>query len=308
MSRNLAHGLILIVALIWGTTFIAQTTGMDTIGPLSFTGARYLIGVLVILPLALWEWRRVSLLQAMRDNRAVLWGGLSLGVLMFGGIALQQTALLYTKVANAAFLTALYVPFVPLITWVLTRQSITLSIWLAVILSIGGSYLLSGNQGYDAQFADILVAIGAVFWAGHIIAIGFVTKLVNAPLQLALLQNAVCSVLAMCGAFVIEQPDLMDFVPAWQELLYAGAISVGIAYTLQLVAQRHAHATTAAFLMSLEAVFAALAGWLFLAQNLTGAALVGCLMIFCAVMLADVLPEGWRQKIERFSPLSRVQR
>ena len=293
MTKMTANFLMLITALIWGTTFIAQTTGMDTIGPLSFTAARYAIGMVVMIPLAIWESKRTSLAAECQNQPKLLKGALLLGVLMFGGIALQQTALLYTKVANAAFLTALYVPAVPLMTWLLSREPIGLPIWLALILSIAGSYLLSGNAGFDAQVADILVALGALFWAAHIIAIGIVTRMVAAPLQLAFVQNAVCALLALVGAVVIEAPQLIDFLPVWKELFYAGAISVGIAYTLQLVAQRHANTTAAAFLLSLEAVFAAIAGWLFLSETLSVMAIIGCVLIFVAVLLADVVPRSW---------------
>lgn len=305
MSRNFAHLLMLVSALIWGTTFIAQTTGMNTLGPLSFTGARYWIGFVAILPFALFEMRKTKLLTVMADDKRVFHAALGLGLLMFGGIALQQTALLYTKVANAAFLTALYVPFVPLITWLINRSPVTLPIWIAVMLSLIGSYLLSGGGHFDAQMADILVAIGALFWAGHIILIGYVTKLVDAPLQLALLQNIVCASLASVGALAIENPAFVDFLPAWQELIYAGAISVGIAYTLQLVAQRYAHATTSAFLLSLEAVFAVIAGWMFLSQQISLTGMIGCSLIFCAVLLADVLPASWRERITKLSPFSK---
>lgn len=293
MTKMTANFLMLITALIWGTTFIAQTTGMDTIGPLSFTAARYAIGMVVMIPLAIWESKKTSLTAQCQSQPKIFKGALLLGVLMFGGIALQQTALLYTKVANAAFLTALYVPAVPLMTWLLSREPIGLPIWLALILSIAGSYLLSGNAGFDAQVADILVALGALFWAAHIIAIGIVTRMVAAPLQLAFVQNAVCALLALVGAVVIEAPQLIDFLPVWKELFYAGAISVGIAYTLQLVAQRHANTTAAAFLLSLEAVFAAIAGWLFLSETLSVMAIIGCVLIFVAVLLADVVPRSW---------------
>ena len=293
MTKMTANFLMLITALIWGTTFIAQTTGMDTIGPLSFTAARYAIGMVVMIPLAIWESKKTSLAAECQNQPKLLKGALLLGVLMFGGIALQQTALLYTKVANAAFLTALYVPAVPLMTWLLSREPIGLPIWLALILSIAGSYFLSGNAGFDAQVADILVALGALFWAAHIIAIGIVTRMVAAPLQLAFVQNAVCALLALVGAVVIEAPQLIDFLPVWKELFYAGAISVGIAYTLQLVAQRHANTTAAAFLLSLEAVFAAIAGWLFLSETLSVMAIIGCVLIFVAVLLADVVPRSW---------------
>ena len=293
MTKMTANFLMLVTALIWGTTFIAQTTGMDTIGPLSFTAARYLIGMVVMIPLAIWEAKRTSLAAKCKQTPKLWQGALLLGVLMFGGIALQQTALLYTKVANAAFLTALYVPAVPLMTWLLSRDPIGLPIWLALGLSLGGSYLLSGNAGFNAQMADILVALGALFWAAHIIAIGIVTRMVAAPLQLAFVQNAVCAALALIGALIIEAPQLMDFLPVWQELVYAGAISVGIAYTLQLVAQRHANTTAAAFLLSLEAVFAAIAGWFFLSETLSLMAIIGCILIFAAVLLADVVPRSW---------------
>jgi len=293
MTKMTANFLMLITALIWGTTFIAQTTGMDTIGPLSFTAARYAIGMVVMIPLALWESKKTNLAMECKSQPKLWKGALLLGVLMFGGIALQQTALLYTKVANAAFLTALYVPAVPLMTWLLSREPIGLPIWLALILSIAGSYLLSGNAGFDAQVADILVALGALFWAAHIIAIGIVTRMVAAPLQLAFVQNAVCALLALVGAVVIEAPQLINFLPVWKELFYAGAISVGIAYTLQLVAQRHANTTAAAFLLSLEAVFAAIAGWLFLSETLSVMAIIGCVLIFVAVLLADVVPRSW---------------
>lgn len=296
MTKMTANFLMLITAVIWGTTFIAQSTGMDTLGPLSFTGARYLIGMIVMLPLALWEAKRTNLYREAQQNPKLWRGALLLGVLMFGGIALQQTALLYTKIANAAFLTALYVPAVPLLTWLLTRERIGLPIWLAVVLSLAGSYLLSGQASFTAQLGDILTAIGALFWAAHIIAIGFVTRMVIAPLQLAFVQNAVCALLAMGGAFLFEAPALGDFFPVWQELIYAGAISVGIAYTLQLVAQRHANTTAAAFLLSLEAVFAALASWLILSQNLSLGAMLGCLFIFMAVLLADVVPRSWFER------------
>ncbi|MGC6517960.1 MAG: DMT family transporter [Candidatus Puniceispirillaceae bacterium] len=296
MSKSTANFLMVLVALIWGTTFIAQTTGMNTLGPLSFTGARYLIGMVVMAPLAIWESRRISLFQEAKTNKKLWQGAVLLGILMFFGIALQQTALLHTKVANAAFLTALYVPAVPLMSWLLTRQPIGLPIWVAVLLSLAGSYLLSGNASFDAQFADILVAIGALFWAAHIIAIGFVTRMIEAPLQLAFVQNLVCATLASSSAMMFEATQLADFLPVWQELFYAGAISVGIAYTLQLVAQRHANTTAAAFILSLEAVFAVIAGWFFLSQTLSLFAVLGCLFIFIAVLLADVVPASWFSK------------
>ena len=293
MPRHMAHLLMLIAALIWGTTFIAQTTGMETIGPFGFTGARYLIGALAVLPFAVYECRKCSLLKEMQKDNLLLLQALGLGVMMFGGISLQQTALQYTLVANAAFLTTLYVPAVPLLIWLINRSVITRQIWLALGLCIGGSWLLSGSTSLLSQWGDFLVTIGALFWAGHIVLIGLVTKKIKAPFQLAFLQSILCVVFATPPTLLIETPLWTDFLPVLPELVYAGLFSVGIAYTLQLVAQGYASTTIAAFILSLESVFAAISGWLFLSQTLTISAITGCVMIFVAIIIADVLPPQW---------------
>lgn len=301
MTQNTAHGLMLLAALIWGTTFIAQSTGMETIGPLGFTAARYVIGAIVVLPIAIWEMRKTSFFEIASKDRKILWQGIGLGVLMFGGISLQQTALLYTKVANAAFLTALYVPTVPLLGWLLARTPIARKIWPAILLSLIGSYLLSGSNSLLSQWGDFLVIVGALFWGGHIYLIGIVTKNVEAPFQLSVLQCVVCAILAGIPMLIFEQPAAGDFLPVMNQLLYAGVLSVGVAYTLQLVAQRYSNATTSAFILSLESVFAGFAGWIFLSEILNLSALTGCIMIFIAVCIADVVPDSWFRKLQKIS-------
>jgi len=164
MTKTTAHGLMLLAAFIWGTTFIAQTTGMETIGPMTFTSVRYLIGAITVLPLALFEARRISLWAHLKSDKWLALQTAGLGCLMFGGIGFQQTALQYTDVANAAFLTALYVPAVPLILWLFMRSTITIKIWLALLMSLAGSWFLSGNAEILQQWGDFLVAIGAIFW------------------------------------------------------------------------------------------------------------------------------------------------
>ena len=291
MSHMSAHLLMLLAAFIWGTTFIAQTTGMETIGPMGFTMARYMIGAVAVLPLALYEARSISLISHMKSSPKQMRQAIGLGVLMFGGIGFQQTALQYTQVANAAFLTALYVPCVPLLAWLMFRTRIVPKIWIGLMLSIAGSYMLSGGTDVQAQWGDILVIAGALFWAGHIVLIGVVTQTIKAPFQLAFLQSVICAGLAGILTYSFEKPDFADFLPVMPELIYAGFFSVGIAYTLQLVAQRYASATLAAFILSLEAVFAALSGWILLGQTLTTLALIGCITIFIAVLLADTAQE-----------------
>ena len=293
MSRHTAHLLMLIAALIWGTTFIAQTTGMKTIGPFGFTGARYLIGAMAVLPFALYEARTTSLWQAILRDRLLMIQAIGLGVMMFGGISLQQTALQYTLVANAAFLTTLYVPAVPLLIWLIYRAPISGRIWLALGLCVGGSWMLSGSTSLLSQWGDFLVTIGALFWAGHIVLIGLVTKKIKTPFQFAFLQSLLCVVFSLPPILTIETPAFADFLPVLPELIYAGLFSVGIAYTLQMVAQGYASATIAAFILSLESVFAAISGWLFLSQTLSYAAISGCVMIFLAILIADIVPPDW---------------
>ena len=296
MSKTTAHLLMLIAAFIWGTTFVAQTTGMDTIGPFAFTTARYFIGAAVLLPLALYERRKLDLFVYLRTDGRLRLQVFGLGVMMFGGIALQQTALLYTKVANAAFLTTLYVPAVPILLWLILRQPIAGRIWLALILSLAGSWLLSGTASLLSQWGDFLVAIGALFWAGHIILIGLVMNKLKTPFQFAFIQNLLCVLFGVLPTALLEGPQLADFWPVLPELLYAGLFSVGIAYTLQMMAQGYASTTLAAFILSLESVFAALSGWLLLNQSLSLIAVAGCGLIFAAIVIADVLPDRWRRR------------
>ena len=281
---------MLIAAFIWGTTFVAQTTGMDTIGPFAFNTVRYLIGATALLPLALIERRKIDLQLHLRTDRRLCYQTFGLGVMMFGGIALQQTALLYTQVANAAFLTALYVPAVPIFLLIFLRQPVAGRIWLALILSLGGSWLLSGTTDLLSQWGDFLVATGALFWAGHIILIGVVMTKLKTPFQFAFSQNCLCVLFGLLPTVLFEAPQLSDFLPVLPELFYAGLFSVGIAYTLQMIAQGYASTTLAAFILSLESVFAAISGWLLLGQNLSWLAISGCTLIFAAIIIADVLP------------------
>ena len=292
MTRFVANCLMCITAIVWGATFIAQKTGMETIGPMGFTFGRYLIGAVVIVPFALYESRKINLIAALRKDKQLGFETFGLGAVMFGGIGLQQTALLYTNVANAAFLTALYVPLVPLIAAVFLRRHVPLNIWPAVLLSMAGSYLLSGTSSLDAQFGDLLIIGGAFFWAGHILLIQHVLEKIAAPLQLSVYQSLVTALLAGIVMVPLEAPHHSDFLPVLPQLAFAGVMAVGIGYTLQLVAQRHTPATAAAVILSLESVFAAVFGWWLLGEQLVSLALIGCALIFIAVIIAETLSES----------------
>ena len=212
---------------------------------------------------------------------------------MFCGISLQQIALQFTNIANAAFLTALYVPAVPLISWLLHRHPIKGKIWLALIISLFGSWMLSGSGTILSQLGDLLIIISVFFWAGHIILIANVTRNINMPFQLSLIQSFICFILSSCFALVLEKPVFYDFFPAIPELIIAGFFSVTLGFSFQIVGQRYSDPTASAFILSLESVFGAIAGWLILSQILGFSAILGCLLIFLAVIIADVIPDRW---------------
>ncbi len=291
MSRAMANFLMCCAALFWGATFIAQKTGMETIGPMGFTFGRYVIGAAILLPLAILEIKKVHLFNAVRQNRQICIGAFGLGIFMFGGIGLQQTALVYTNVANAAFLTALYVPLVPLIAALFLRRHVALNIWPAVVISLLGSFLLSGTSSLEAQFGDLLIVGGAFFWAAHILLIQKIMVQVNAPFQLSALQSIVTAVIAGVIMLPLESPSPDDFVPMLPQLAFAGIFAVGLGFTIQLVAQRHTTAPAAALILSLESVFAAFFGWWLLGEVLVFIAIIGCVLIFIAVILAEVVSE-----------------
>ena len=293
MTRNQAHLLLVLVTILWGFTFVAQKTGMETIGPMSFTAARYLIGSIGILPIALLELRKNSIIIILQSDRLIRLKVFGLGFFMFCGISLQQIALQYTNIANAAFLTALYVPAVPFISWLLFRKSIRSKIWLALVISLFGSWMLSGSGTVLSQWGDLLVIVSVFFWAGHIILISSVTKKVNMPFQLSFIQSFICFVLALCFTYILESPKLNDFAPAIPELIVAGFFSVTLGFSLQIVGQRYSDPTTSAFILSLESVFGAIAGWLLLSQVIGTSSLIGCALIFLAVIIADIVPNQW---------------
>ena len=274
-------------ALIWGTAFVAQTTGMEHIGPLTFTNIRFFIGGLIVLPLALKEIPNIRNIQ--KKNRLmiiVLLTGLSLLI----GSFLQQYALQYTKIGNAAFLTILYVPFVPIISRFFFKKRIHWSIWLSVSICLVGSYYLTIENSFEAQFADFLVIVCALFFALHCILIDEYFELVNAPFTLATSQFLLCFFYSLPFVFIFENPTLTGISKELLELLYVGVLSSGIAYTLQILGQRYVKPSTAAITFSLEGVFGSLAAWIILSQILTNIQIFGCFLILLGVLLAQLIP------------------
>ena len=287
-SKHIFSNICLIVAsLIWGTAFVAQTTGMDHIGPLTFTNIRFLIGGLIVFPLAIKEIPKFKkLLKKKKLFIIIFLTGLSLLL----GTFLQQYALQYTKIGNAAFLTILYVPFVPIISRFILKKKIHWSIWLSVSICLIGSYYLTVENSFDAQFADFLVIICALFFALHCIFIDEYFEIVDAPFTLATSQFLLCFFYSLPFVFIFENPTLIGIKKEIFELLYVGVLSSGVAYTLQIIGQRYVKPSTAAITFSLEGVFGSLAAWIILSQFLTTIQIFGCFLILVGVLTAQLIP------------------
>ena len=287
-SKQFTATLCLIgAALIWGTAFVAQTTGMEFVGPLTFTNIRFIIGGLLVLPFALKEVSRFSnLVKKKRLIIVVLLTGFCLLI----GSYLQQYALQYTKIGNAAFLTILYVPFVPIISRFFLKKSIHWSIWVSVSICLIGSYYLTIENSFEAQFADFLVIICAIFFALHCILIDEYFEIVDAPFSLASAQFLLCFIYSLPFIFIFENPTIDGILKESFEILYVGIMSVGIAYTLQVIGQRIVKPSTAAITFSLEGVFGALAAWIILSQFLTIIQIFGCFLILLGVLTAQLIP------------------
>jgi drug/metabolite transporter (DMT)-like permease len=277
-----ADALLLLTATIWGFAFVAQRVGMEYVGPFTFNGVRFALGSLSLVPLLFLLKPKISsartlLPQASRGT--IFWGGGLAGLFLFSGASLQQVGLVYTTAGNAGFITGLYVVIVPIMGLFL-RQRTHLGTWLGVLLAAVGLYFLSITKELTIAWGDLLVLIGAFFWAAHVLIIGRLSPRMDA-LKLAITQFAVCSLLSLLTALAVETLTWEDLRQAAVPILYGGLGSVGVAYTLQVVAQKDAHPAHAAIFLSMEAVFAAIGGWWLLNEALTARAMLGCgLMLF----------------------------
>ena len=290
MSKTLSLFSALFCTLIWGTTFIAQDTGMDKIGPLTFNGARFFIGFLFIIPFAL-VFEKKKIISQINVNKKLFYQLLFwIGSFLFLGTYFQQTALLYTDVANAAFFTVFYVPMVPIILFVFYSKSIHWSIWPSVILCVAGVYLLSDFTNATVRLGDGLVILCAVFWSLHIIFIGKFMKNFNLPLFFGSLQALVVSLFSIFFAFFFETISFANILNESVSIIYAGVLSGGIAFTLQIYAQKNISPAPSAIIFSLEGVFATIAAWIILDQVLGINNLIGCAFILIGIIFSQLLP------------------
>ncbi|MBP8912415.1 MAG: DMT family transporter [Phycisphaerae bacterium] len=281
-----SDSLLLLAAFFWGTTFVAQRRGMEYIGPMTYNTVRFAVGALTVLPIALTARRSERTKHVENHRRFLLWGSALAGLALFGGAAMQQMGLVYTPAGKAGFITSLYVVLVPIAGLFLGHRC-GLSAWVAAALAVIGLYLLSAAESLALGRGDLLVLIGAFFWTLHVLTIDYLAKRAN-PLHIACLQFAICSLLSLPAALVFERVALSSILQATGPILYAGIFSAGVAFTLQVVCQRTSPPSHAAILMSLETVFAALSGYLVLHERFTPRDLVGCALMFAALMVVQL--------------------
>lgn len=291
MKRSIlkSDALLLLTAMIWGFAFVAQRVGMNHVGPFTFNGVRFALGSLVLLPLILLNGGSPRIPEGVLPplgSRSLLFGGTMIGLALFAGASLQQVGLVYTTAGNAGFITGLYVVIVPILGF-FWGQRPGPGTWIGALLAAGGLYLLSITAEFTIAFGDLLELIGAFFWAGHVLLIGWLSPRTDS-LKLAFFQYAACSALSLFTAAMVETITLAGIFAAALPILYGGVMSVGIAYTLQVVAQKSAHPAHAAILLSLEAVFAALGGWLILGETLSMRGGIGCALMLAGMLLSQL--------------------
>jgi len=295
-SRLFAHAMLAFTALIWGTTFVFQTTGMKDVGAMGFQFYRFLAGAIALLPLAIIEFRRHGFFLSKDasdqrlSNTQLFWGAIGLGVLMFTGSALQQISLHTASVANVAYLTTLYVPLVPVFGLLLFGIHLPWSRWLAVAVFMIGSWLMTGADFSTITPGDWIVLLGAVFWAFHIMLVGALVVRREIPFQLAFLQTFITAILSLNVFVMIDTIDLSLAKAVLPDILFAGVLSIALGFTLQLIAQKNCSSSAAAIILSLEGMFAAFAGWILLEQSMTVMAIIGAIIIMIAVLLVELSP------------------
>ncbi|WP_040193953.1 DMT family transporter [Clostridium culturomicium] len=289
-----ANVLLLLTAAIWGFSFVAQRVGSEHLGAFTFNGIRFAIGSISLLPLILFLSRKkaknvqedVNTIEA--DRKETFKAGLIAGIVLFIAAALQQIGMASTTAGKGGFITGIYMVIVPVLGLFL-KQKTNKNTWIGIVLAIIGLYLLTITDGLSIGKGDLLVLMSSFLWATHILIIDNFTKKID-PLKLSSIQFATCSILSLVVALGFETITAAGIKGALMAILYGGLLSVGVAYTLQVVAQKDAKPTHAAILLSMESVFGVIGGALFLEESLNGRGLIGCVLIFVAIIISQIKP------------------
>ncbi len=290
MSKPVSIISALFCTLIWGTTFIAQETGMEKIGPYTFNAVRFFVGFIALIPFYLILEKTNTKRIISKDKRKFIYLSVLIGIFLFLASVFQQVALIYTDVANAAFVTIFYVPMVPIIVFFLFKKSIHWSVWPSAMLCVIGGYLLTNFQDATIRLGDSLVVVSAIFWALHIIFIGKIIEEFNTPILIGLVQTLVVSSCSIVLSLIFEEFIISNILSHKVQILYAGILSGGFAFVLQIYAQKNITPAPAAIIFSLEGVFAAIAAWIILNQILSFNNILGCAFILFGVIFSQLLP------------------
>lgn len=284
-SEWLGAALLLLTAFIWGIAFVAQSVGMDYVGPFTFNFSRFFVGAIVLLPFVTVNVKKKK--SVNKSNlKITLLGGLGCGIILFAASGLQQIGVMYTDaVGKAGFITALYIIIVPILGF-FTKKRPKALIWLSVALATIGLYLICVKEGFSFDKADIILIACAFAFSAHIVFIDFVNPKTDGVV-ISCIQFAVAGVVSFIIAVLTEQISWQNILAAYIPILYAGAMSCGVAYTLQIIGQKYVEPTKASLLMCLESVFATLGGWVILRERMTPKEFIGCGVVFAAIILAQ---------------------
>ena len=284
-------------SLIWGSAFIAQDMGMDYNGPFTFTFGRLFLGFLTLIPfLLIYEYKKIKPLIFKTRN---IYNFLLIGFLLSMGNALQQFALLYTDVANTAVFTIFYVVLVPFVSYYFFSKFIHNSVWLAIIICLFGGILLTEFDNIQVRIGDSIAVVNALFWAFHIVFISRFLKVFNFPITIACVQCLIASFFALLPALVFENVELSNMILDGKEMIYAGVLSSGVAFLLQIYGQQNLAPAPVAIIFSLEGVFASIFGWIILNQYLNEIKIVGIVLILFAVIFSQLAPLYDKKKYGR---------
>ena len=293
--------ILFLTAFIWGTAFVAQSVGMDHIGPFTFNAARSLVGGVALIPVVL-VFDRFKTPQRRQEEKAnrktLLLGGLSCGVALGVASSLQQVGIQYTTVGKAGFITALYIVIVPILG-LFFRKKVGVKLWISVVIAILGLYLLCMSGSLKLELGDFLVLLCAFAFSVHIMVIDYFSPKVDG-VQMSCIQFFVAGILSGVGMLVAEgAPDPHAVLISWMPILYAGVLSSGVAYTLQIIGQKGVNPTIASLVLSLESVISVLAGWVILGQSMSGREILGCVLMFAAIILAQLPDRAKGSSLEK---------
>lgn len=281
--------MLILTAFIWGTAFVAQSVGMDYLGPFTFNGVRSLIGGVALIP-CIWLLQKLNdksePVTEERNRKDLLIGGISCGVLLFAASSLQQVGIQYTTAGKAGFITAFYIVFVPVLGIFLGKK-IGWKVWTAVILALAGLYFLCITEKFTIGKGDIFLFACALVFSLHILVIDYFSPKVEG-VKMSCIQFLVCGIISLPFMFLLETPRMGAIVDAAWPLLYAGVLSCGVAYTLQIIGQKNVNPAIASLILSLESCFSVLAGWVILGEKLSVRESIGCILMFAAIILAQL--------------------